>query len=124
MNLDELIDQSLKELGNIPSESYCGILVSKKWYCVKSFQWMCENARFVFTYDIGEGEELMLVTKDDIEGMDCFEIGNDRYGVIDGGCCKFNETLGNQIKDSSRDVVPFIKAYMIRSNALDLIIEK
>lgn len=123
MNLDAMISETIAELENIPSESYGGILISKNWGCIKSLQWMVENARFIFSYHGAGRERIDIVTRETIEGYDQFEIGNDRYGITENGCARFNNTWGEQIRDSSKDIIPFIKEYLVRIKATHLIIK-
>lgn len=103
-------------------EVYQGIKISPNWDNVKSFQWMCDNARFVFSHKSSGGERCKLVVKEPVEGLDCFEIGNDRYGVIESACTRFSGGWGEMIDDSSKEVVKYIKDYLIRQGATDLVL--
>lgn len=101
-----------------------GIMVSPDWDCIRSFEWMVANAGFIFTHKGYSGERLKLVLHEPIEKFDCFEIGYDRYGIKVKADTVFSNGWGNMIADSSKEIVPFIKEYLIREGASDLIIEE
>ncbi|MCW3109891.1 MAG: hypothetical protein JWQ09_4397 [Segetibacter sp.] len=101
-------------------EIYKGIKVSSNWDCIKSFQWCCENARFIFTHKGYKGERLKLVLKEPIaDKIDCIEINQDRYGVISNADTTFNFGWGEMIQDSSKEITDFIKDYLHRENTMD-----
>lgn len=99
---------------------YKNIKVSRNWDLIKPFSWLCENARFVFLFNHGR-ERLYIVTKESIEGYDCFEISNDRYGIIPSSSAQFSVGWGKMIEDSSLEIIPTIRQYIIRSGATDLV---
>lgn len=107
------------------TNTYKGIKISSNWDCIKSFQWMVENARFVFTHLSSGGERLKLVVHEPIiDKFDCFEIGNDRYGVITKADTQFSSGWGGMIEDSSKEIIPFIKDYLIRQGASGFVSNK
>ncbi len=97
--------------------------MSKNWDFIKSFQWLCENARFIFSHKSYKGEKLKLITKEHVDKFDCFEIGYDRYGVTVEADTVFNNGWGDMIEDSSKEIVQYIKDYLEREGASDLIID-
>lgn len=101
--------------------TYQGIKVSKNWDCIKSFQWMCENAKFIFSHKSYGGERIKVVIKEPIEKFDCFEIGYDRWGIKVKADTIFNNGWGNMIEDSSKDIIGYIKEYLIKDGASHLI---
>lgn len=101
---------------------YQGIKISRNWGNIKSFQWMVENARFIFSHKSYGGERIKIVVNEKIEGMDCFEIGYDRYGLTEKACTIFSNGWGSAIEDSSKEIVAYIKEYLIQDGASDLII--
>lgn len=102
-------------------DSYKGILISSNWDCVKSFQWLCENAKFIFSHKSYSGERPKIVLKEPINEIDCIEIGYDRYGVMAVADTNFGPGWGNAIEDSSKDIVGFLKDWLIKDGATDLI---
>ncbi|MES2620187.1 MAG: hypothetical protein V4615_04975 [Bacteroidota bacterium] len=103
--------------------NYEGLLVSKNWDCIKSFQWMCENAIFIFSHKAYGNERIVIVLKEPLDGYDCFEIGYGRYGVIIKADIVFSAAWGHMINDSSKEIVKYIKDYLLREGASDLIVK-
>ena len=101
--------------------TYKGIKVSTNWDCIKSFQWMCENAKFIFSHKSYKGERIKIVVNEPIEKFDCFEIGYDRYGVTTNADTVFSSGWGEMIEDSSKEIVEYIKEYLKREGVSDLI---
>ncbi len=97
------------------------IKISSNWDCIKSFDWMVKNARFIFSHKSYSGEKLKIVVKEPIDKYDCFEIGYDRYGLTTEADTVFSSGWGNMIQDSSKEIIPFIKSYLVREGASDLI---
>lgn len=102
---------------------YDGIKISENWDCSKPFHWMVENARFIFSHKSYGGERIKLVVSEPIEGFDCFEIGCDRYGIKVKADTVFSSGWGAMIEDSSKEIIPYIKEYLTRQGATDLIVE-
>lgn len=117
MSTDASIEKHLQRIKAIQNH---GIKVSTNWDCVKSFQWMLDNARFIFSHKSYGGERICIVVKEPIEKYDCFEIGYDRYGIKVKADTVFSNGWGNMIEDSSKDIVNFIKDYLKRDGATDL----
>ncbi len=101
--------------------TYKGIKVSKNWDCVKSFKCLCENAKFIFSHKSYNGERIKIVVNESIEKFDCFEIGYDRYGVTINADTIFSSGWGEMIEDSSKEIVEYVKDYLKREGASDLI---
>lgn len=104
------------------NEIYKGIKVSKNWDCIKSFGWMCENAKFIFSHKSYAGERLKIVINEPLGKFDCFEIGYDRWGVTTDADTIFSHGWGEMIEDSSKQIVSYIKDYLKREGASDLLV--
>lgn len=100
---------------------YEGIIISRNWDSIISFKSMCENAKFVFSHKSDGKERVKIVTKFSFDGLNCFEIGNDRYGIVENASTTFGNNWGGMIDDSSKEIIPFIKKYLTRIGASDLI---
>jgi hypothetical protein len=97
------------------------IKISEKWDCIKSFDELVADAKFVF-YQNGHGNYLpRIVLNTPIEGYDCIEIDYDKTGVLNAGVSKFDDNWGIIIDDSSKDVLGFIKRFLIDDGASGLI---
>lgn len=81
------------------------MVISKNWDCIRSFDELVEDAKFVF---VVEKSNPFLVLNTKINGIDCIEISQDRYGLINDAECVFNDHFANSILDSSCDIVEFI----------------
>lgn len=101
-----------------------GIKVSRNWDCIISFEEMVKKARFIFIDSIHhDGKPLLVMPYDSNDfKLDCFIITQDRYGIRISGETKFNNFIGDHITDSSTDVVKFIKEFLVRCGATDLIV--
>lgn len=102
--------------------AYKEIRISQNWDCIKSFQWMCENAKFIFSHKSYSGERIKIVVNESIGKFDCFEIGYDRYGVTADADTIFSSGWGNMIEDSSKEIIEYIKGYLKREGASDLLL--
>jgi hypothetical protein len=61
------------------------------------------------------------VVQEPIGRFDCFEIGYDRYGVTTEADTIFSSGWGEMIEDSSKDIVGYIKDYLKREGASNLL---
>lgn len=100
---------------------YQGLPISPNWGLIKPFGWIVENARFIFSHKSYKGERIKIVIKDPIEKMDCFEIGYDRWGLTINADTKLSSGWVDMIQDSSKEIVQYIKDYLKREGASDLI---
>lgn len=95
--------------------------ISTAWDCIKTFEELVSDAKFIF---IGKGWINLtprLVLKTPINGIDCIEISYDNKGLTNGGECVFSENWGDQIEDSSKDVVTFLREFLEREGAVDIL---
>lgn len=95
--------------------------ISTAWDCIKTFDELVADAKFIF---IGKGWINLtprLVLKTPINGIDCIEISYDNKGLTNGGECVFSENWGDQIEDSSKDVVTFLREFLEREGAVDIL---
>ena len=95
--------------------------ISTAWDCIKTFDELVADAKFIF---IGKGWINLtprLVLKTPINGIDCIEISYDNKGLTNGGECVFSENWGDQIEDSSKDVVTFLSEFLEREGAVDIL---
>jgi len=95
--------------------------ISPAWDCIKSFDELVADARFIFSNDGHKGKRPRIVLREAINGIDCIEIDHDRYGLITNGETKFNEAWGEHITDSSQDYIGFIKSFLIGAGAGDIL---
>ena len=98
--------------------------ISKKWNCIKTFDELRSDAKFIF---IGKGWENLtprIVLNTPINGIDCIEISYDRFGLKNGSECVFSENWGEGIEDSSKDVETFLCEFLKKESAFDLFIKK
>lgn len=86
--------------------------ISSKWDCSKSFDDLVIDAKFVFKY---QNSNPMIVLKTPINGIDCIEIDQDRFGLVNGSEAVFNHQWGNKIIDSSQEIVEFIYLHFYAS---------
>lgn len=100
---------------------YKGIKISPNWDCLKSFEWMVSNSKFIFSHKSYKGERIKIVLTEPIERYDCFEIGYDRYGITVNADTVFSSGWGSMIEDSSKEVVAYVKDYLIREGAYSIV---
>lgn len=81
---------------------------SKNWWQSKDLNWFIENADFAFTNSGYKGNRVRIVTKEKLNGMNCFEFDNDRYGIIIVSETVFSNGLGETIVDSTKDVTTML----------------
>jgi hypothetical protein len=95
--------------------------ISPKWDCVKTFEELVSDAKFIFIQQ-GHGNYLpQIVLNTPIEGFDCIEIDYDKEGLTNGGVSKFDDNWGITIDDSSKDCVSFLKNFLELDGAVDLL---
>ena len=87
--------------------------ISVKWDCIKTFDELVLDANLVFVY---ENSNPMIVLKTPINGIDCIEISQDRYGLVNGSEAVFNHQWGDKIIDSSHEIVEFIYLHFYPCN--------
>ncbi len=95
--------------------------ISTAWDCIKTFEELVADAKFIF---IGKGWINLtpkLVLKTPINGIDCIEISYDNKGLTNGGECVFSENWGDQIEDSSKDIATFLREFLEREGAVDIL---
>lgn len=85
---------------------------SKNWWQSKDLNWFIENADFAFTNSGHKGNRVRIVTKEELNGMNCFEFDNDQYGIMITSETKFSKALGDTIVDSSKDVVTMLVNFL------------
>jgi hypothetical protein len=92
---------------------------SRNWWTDKNLDWIIENASFVYTSNVSNNSHPRIVTKETINGMDCFEIDNDRHGIMITSESKFNWTdlVGVGQVTKNYHVVEFVKEFLIRWGA-------
>jgi hypothetical protein len=103
-------------------KTYKGIKISSNWDFPQTLKEVCENSRFIFSHKSYKEERIKVVLKEPIaEKYDCFEIGYDRYGVTITADTQFSQGWGNMIEDSSKEITEYIRQYLIREGATDLV---
>lgn len=119
--MDNFIENHLSRIKNIQKH---GLKVSINWDGEKPFEWMLEHSKFIFSHYSSGRLRISLVIDERLEGdrYDCFEIGYDKYGIQVKGCTQFGPGWGSMIVDSSKEIVPFIKDYLLKDGATDLIL--
>lgn len=85
---------------------------SKNWTESKNIDWFIENASFVFTNKGYKGQRPRIVTKEKLNGMNCFEFDNDRYGIIIVSCCEFRVYWEGLIDQESTEVIPILNLFL------------
>lgn len=85
---------------------------SKNWWQSKDLNWFIENADFAFTNSGYKGNRVRIVTKEKLNGMNCFEFDNDRYGIMITSETEFSKGLGDTIVDSTKDVIPMLVNFL------------
>ena len=91
--------------------------ISRAWDCIKSFDELISDAKFIFSHNGHKGKRPRIVLNTPIEGYDCIEIDYDRYGLTTNGVTKFDTNWGEGITDSSKDCIGFIKDFIIAEGA-------
>lgn len=89
-------------------------------------QFICEAISFVFTMKSFPGLYFRLKKPiDNVVGLDCFqfEFDSDNGVYIKDGDMRFNHFMGEDILDSSTNVVGFIKDYLIKQGHQNLILK-
>lgn len=96
--------------------------ISTAWDCVKTFDELVADAKFIFIQN-GHGNCLpRIVLNTPIgDGYDCIEIDYDRYGLLNGGVSKFDDNWGITIDDSSKDIKTFLREFLEREGAVDIL---
>lgn len=96
--------------------------ISPKWdnNCGIPFDNLLSDAAFAFVVD---KNHVRIVTRNNYNGINCFAIGYDRWGLIEYGESKFNSSWGDQIKDSSANIIKFIKDYLTQDGAGELMVK-
>lgn len=95
--------------------------ISTAWDCIKTFDELVSDAKFIF---IGKGWENLtprIVLNKPINGIDCIEISYDKFGLKNGGECVFSENWGEGIEDSSKNVETFLREFLEREGAVDIL---
>jgi hypothetical protein len=95
--------------------------ISKNWGCIRTFDELVTDSKFIFQWDGHKGARPRIVLKTPINGMDCIEIDYDRYGLTTNGESVFSEHIGGKIVDSSQKCHEFIADFLKREGASDLI---
>lgn len=85
---------------------------SKNWWQDKDLNWFIENADFAFTNNGYKGNRVRIVTKVKLNGMNCFEFDNDRYGIMITSETEFSKGLGDTIVDSTKDVTTMLVKFL------------
>lgn len=96
--------------------------ISHKWECVKSLDELIDDSKFIFSSNSYKGKRPKIVLNNSINGIDCIEIDYEKDGLITNAECVFSETWGNGIIDSSKDCVSFIRDFLIKDEAADLLV--
>ena len=99
------------------------ILISKNWDCIKTFDELLNDAKFIF---VGNGNDFLLpriVLNTPINEINCIQIDYDRYGLINGAECIFNHEWGKLITDSSINCKEFIIKFLEHEGCIDLLIK-
>lgn len=91
--------------------------ISRSWDCIKSFDELIADAKFIFSHNGNKGKRPRIVLNVPIEGYDCIEIDYDSYGLTTNGVTKFDANWGEGITDSSKDCIGFIKDFIIDEGA-------
>lgn len=90
---------------------------SKNWWCSKDLDWIIENASFACNLTCHNGHRPRIITKTKINGMNMFELDNDKWGILIKGESCFTEGWAKLIvKDSmtknvEKFLVDFFKGY-------------
>lgn len=96
-----------------------GFAISPNWGSILSIEYLISNGKFVFSNVGHKGVRPRIVLKEPVNGVDCFEIGYDRYGLIIESECVFSGSLGAQIEDSSKYIASFIRKFLITDGATE-----
>lgn len=97
--------------------------ISPNWGCVRSFDDLVSDAKFVFVHSAYKGYRPHIVLKTPLEnGFDTIEIDHDRYGLITNGVSVFNDGWGEIIVDSGNDPIAFVRNFLINTGASDLLV--
>jgi len=83
---------------------------SKNWWCKKDLDWLIENASFACNMKCHNGHRPRIITKKEINGMNMFELDNDKWGILIKGESNFKGGWQDLvIKDSmTKDVEGFL----------------
>lgn len=85
---------------------------SKNWWQSKDLNWFIENADFAFTNNGYKGNRVRVVTKEKLNGMNCFEFDNDRYGIMITSESVFSKGLEESIVESTKDVTTMLVKFL------------
>lgn len=88
-------------------------LQSKNWGSSKNIDWFINNAQFAFTNRGYKGNRVHIVTKESINGFNCFEFDNDRYGIVITSSSTYGPYWENIIDRKTTDVVPMLSEFLI-----------
>jgi hypothetical protein len=95
--------------------------ISPDWDCLKSIDELIADAKFIFIQNGHESYLPRLVLNTPIEGYNCIEIDYTKKGLINGGVSKFDDNWGITIDDSSKDCIKFLKEFLEREGAVDIV---
>lgn len=94
--------------------------ISPNWGSTVTIDEMVAEAKFCFSWTGYKGLRPRVVLKQPICGVDCFEIGYDRYGLIVESECVFSAIIGDAIIDSTKEICGFIESFLISEGASEL----
>lgn len=87
--------ENQEQKSNIDQPVVSGLFkISRAWDCIKSFDELIADAKFIFSHNGHKGRRPRIVLNTPIEGYDCIEIDYDRYGLTTNGVTKFNANWG------------------------------
>ncbi len=97
--------------------------ISTAWDCIKTFDELVADAKFIFIQNEHRNylPKLVLNTPIGTGGYDCIEIDYDRHGLVNGGVSKFDDNWGITIDDSSKDISNFLREFLEREGAVDIL---
>ncbi len=86
---------------------------SKNWWQSKDLNWFIENADFAFTNSGYKGNRVSIVTKEKLNGRNCFEFDNDRYGIMITSESEYKHDYWHDlIVERTTDVIPMLVKFL------------
>lgn len=85
---------------------------SENWNQSMNIDWFIEKAEFAFTNSGHKGNRVRIVTKEELNGMDCFEFDNDYDGIVIISETKFNDFWESIIEKKTTDVVTMLVGFL------------
>lgn len=97
---------------------------SKNWWEVQDIDWMINNAQFAFTHIGHRGNRVRIVTNVKLNGMNCFEFCNDKYGIRIVSASLFsgleNYFFTTKVKDK-KGIIDMLNKFLIEWGAGEFI---